>query len=142
MKFVAIYDIILAMSGAESERWLFFNQGLPDWLAMVPMDALKPTLIPVGESKTIPLGLIVSALESNIGTIIGSLSILPELVEHFVEFTENPAWRNLPTEPTSITRIAKDLWEIHVGDYSVSFSGDELHQRIKEVLNQKEEQTS
>lgn len=126
------------MSGTESEKHPLLDRGLPDWLAMVPMDASKPTLIPVGEGKTIPLGLIASALRSNIGTIIGSLSILPELVEHLVEFTENPSWRNLPTKPTSITRIAEDLWEIRIGDYSGLFCREELHQRIKEILNQKE----
>mgnify|MGYP001575861399 CR=1 FL=1 len=111
-----------------------YERRLPDWLVDVPMQADKPVLVPVGEGKSVSLRLIVNAIQAEVGTTIGSISIAPELRDLFTDWTENPAWRNLPTEPTSVERTGEQTWEVRVGDFSRTFSGDELAQHLQENL--------
>lgn len=118
------------------EEHPLLSQGLPDWLANVPMDAPKPTWIPVGEGKSASLGMLVKALQSEIGVTIGSFAIAPELAKLFAEQTENNAWMNLPSEPTSVERIDEDTLQVKVGDFRKSFNRDELLQRIRETLDE------
>ncbi len=115
-----------------------FLAGLPEWLASVPIDA-EQTWIPVGEGKEIPLKMIFRALEAEVGSIVGSMSISPELANYFIQFTENPSWRNLPKEPTSIERISEVTWKVKVGDYTRTLTRAELTQEVRKVFQGKEE---
>ncbi len=127
------------MSDFREREHPLLGQRLPDWLGSVPIDAIKPKLIPVSEGKTIPSGVLISALTAEVGTTIGSISIIPELAEAFAQFTENPAWKNLPTEPTSVKRVDEETWEVHVGDFRGIFGRQDLEQRLKEVLHRSPE---
>ncbi len=123
------------MSQAESSEHRLLRQGLPDWLADVPMDAQKPIWIPVGQDKSVPLTTLMSGLQIEVGSSVGRMAIAPELAKLFSEFTEKPGWENLPTEPTWVQRVEENEWEVRVGDYSGRFSREELVQRIKETLD-------
>ncbi len=124
----------------EADRVLFVGK-LPDWLADVPVDDVKPVLIPIGEGKTVSLSLLMDALSVEVGTTIGSMSIAPELQDLFAQFTEKPGWRNLPTESTHIERTTLDSWHVEVGDFSRIFTGSELREHVKQELNKCKEKT-
>jgi len=109
-------------------------QELPDWLVSIHMDVKKPKLVSVADGKAVSSGLLISALTARIGTTIGSFAISPEDARAVAQFTENPAWMNLPAEGTSITRLAQDSWEITVGDFKGSFDGETLGSKLREVL--------
>lgn len=114
---------------------------LPEWLAKVPLDARRPTLIPMGEKgKSVPLSLLTTSLTSPVGATHGSMAIDARLGQLFVQFTENPSWKNLPPEPTFVTRTESDLWEITVGDFSSTCTREELETRIKQTLFPPEEE--
>lgn len=106
------------------------------------MDAKKPVFIPVGEGKSVPLDLLLDALEEEVGTELGRISIAPELAEHFAQFTEDPSWKNLPTEVTSIKRTDEEAWEVRVGEFSGSFTREELQQQVKQALGGESENQS
>lgn len=123
------------MSEFERGEHPLLSQRLPDWLAAVPMDAIKPILIPVSRGRTVPSSILISALTANVGTMIGSLSISPKLAAAFAQFTENPAWKNLPTEPTWVRRVGEETWEIQIGDFNGTFGRQDLKQRLREALH-------
>ena len=100
------------------------EQGLPDWLDRVPMDAQEPRQIELeNEGGTISAEMMAGALELEIGASVMSMSIVPELRDMLVQFTENPAWRNLPTEPTGVRRRGEDDWEVSIGERKISLTG-------------------
>lgn len=107
---------------------------LPDWLAAIPMDAEKPTWVPFGENKRVPLDLITKAMTGKVGTTHGMMAIAPELAQMFAQHTEQAGWMNLPSEPTSVQRATEDTWEVHVGDYRETLGREALEQRVIEAL--------
>jgi hypothetical protein len=130
------------MPDREREQHPLIRHGFPDWLAGVPMNPAKPVWVPFPENKRVPSNLLISALDAKVGTTIGSISILPELVQALSEFTENPAWANLPTEPTSVRRAEENNWEVRVGDYRGAFNRQEIEQRLIDTLRRPSEQDS
>lgn len=126
----------LAMS--EERVHPLIEHGLPDWLSNVPMDAPKPTWVPVGEGKVVSLRTLVDALQAEVGVICGSFSITPELQKLFTQFTENSAWGHLPTEPTSVSRTHEDTWVVKVGDFEAPFNGQQIRDLIQTTLNASE----
>lgn len=123
------------MSGYHEGRQLLARRGLPDWLTSVPMDMIKPILVPVSDSKTVPSSILIAALTIEVGTTIGSVSIPPKLAGVLAEFTENPASQNLPTETTSIGRIDAETWKVQVGDFTGIFDRDALEHKLREALH-------
>ena len=121
------------------EQHPIVKHGLPDWLLDVPMQADKPVLVPLGDGKSVSLKLLIESLQVEVGTTVGSMAIAPELRELFAEWTENPAWKNLPTEPASVERIVEQAWQVRVGDFSRTFSRDELAQHLQGSLQQPSE---
>lgn len=128
------------MSESTPGKHPLIGQKLPDWLASVPMDAPEPKLVQVAEGKTVPSNMLITALTIEIGGTVGSFSISPELAKLFAEFTEKPAWTHLPSEPTSVTRIAEEIWEVRVGDFTGSFNRQDLEQQLTKALRRSPEE--
>ena len=63
-----------------------------------------------------------------------SLTIDPDLGQLLAQFTEAPGWKNLPSEPTSVTRVEENLWEVRVGEYKERFNQEQLEGRVIETL--------
>jgi hypothetical protein len=102
------------------------EHGLPDWLDRVPMNAEASRQIQLDEETAISAEMMKSALELEIGAAVMSMSIVPELRDLLAQFTENPAWKHLPTESTSVHRHGEDDWEVAVGERKVRLSGSML----------------
>lgn len=95
---------------------------LPEWLANVPMGQHEQTLVPIGESgKYIAVNLLAEALDIEVRGTIGTFSMSPELAQLAAELTENPNWKNLASEPTTVTRKAPDEWEVNIGELTATF---------------------
>ncbi len=122
------------MSANENEHPLIRAGKLPDWLNDISIDSQRPVLIPVGEGKNISLSLLMQALDAKVGSTVISLAINPEIAKLFTEFTENPGWSYLPTEPTGVTRVDETTWKVEIGDYSRTLDKEELRQLIVEAL--------
>lgn len=116
---------------------------LPEWLSDIVVTPASPTVVLFGkEKKRVPLELIMDSFNARVGQTRGFFSMLPELVEYFVEQTKNPEWRNMPTEPTSMERVEEELWEVSVGEYKERFTREQLEQRVIETLLPPEEETT
>jgi hypothetical protein len=125
--------------GDQTGKNPFPGQRLPDWLASVPMRVARPILVPVSDGKTVPWGLLISALTVKVGATVGSLSIAPELARELAQLSENADWMNLPAEPTRITRVDEGNWEIAVGDFTGRFDRATLGDKLREALHQPSE---
>ncbi len=98
------------------------------------MEATEPTLVVLTDGKAISTELLSSALQADIGTALGSICIASELAQAVAEFTENPAWKNLPSEPTWAKRIGDDEWEITVGDHREVLRRADIEARLIDAL--------
>jgi hypothetical protein len=95
---------------------------IPDWLTGVPADFPESTPVAVGDTQTIPADMLEQALGAHMGESVVSSSMAADLAQGAAEKTGNPAWKNLPAQPSSVERIAEDAWKVRVGDYQVTFS--------------------
>lgn len=127
------------MENGASGKHPLFDAGLPDWLADVPIYAPKPTNVTFAEGKVVPSNILISALTGEVGAAHGSLAIAPELAQLFSQFTEKPAWMNLPAEPTWVTRVSEDAFEVSVGDFKGTFNRAEIEKRLTETLRRDSE---
>lgn len=110
--------------------------GLPDWLVDVPLEVAEPTPVRLSdESRTVSAGLLMQALQIEVGTSLGSFSISPELAKHFAEFTENSSWLYLPSEPTQITRNTENLWTVTVGDGTETMHRDTVVAKLVTAIH-------
>lgn len=99
---------------------LYSPNNVPDWLNAVPMELPPQLQVPIGEDEvTISAEHLLSALDIGVNYSVLSFSAPPELAQLMAEATENPHWKNLPAEPTSVTRTAEDAWDISVGEAKV-----------------------
>lgn len=113
---------------------------LPEWLAQLPMDVPKRTLVPMGESGVhIPAEVLRGALDIEVGSGIGALAIAPELAQRVAEFTENPHWKNLALEPTMVTRKSDDTWEATVGETTITFGRESIIAALERAREDKQE---
>ncbi len=114
----------------KAERHPLLDSGLPEWLAAVPIEVSKATPVEVGGGKTIAASLLIDALQKEVGVTLGSMSIAPELAARIAEMTENPDWRNLPSEPTWIERQDVDRWEVRVGEVRVTLDRSAIEEKL------------
>ncbi|HEY4964451.1 MAG TPA: hypothetical protein VIH90_07210 [Candidatus Saccharimonadales bacterium] len=117
------------------ERHPLVSAGLPEWLVDVPMEVAEPTLVPIGdEGKSISAGSLMSALQVDVGTTLGTMSMAPELAQAISEFTENPAWQHFAPEPTRIERTGEDEWTIKIGDHREVLGRADIESKLIEAL--------
>lgn len=114
---------------------MYSPDDVPEWLSVVPMDLPPQLQVPIGEGdKTISASHLLGALNIEVDTSIGSFSIAPELAQLIAESTENSAWRNLPTEPTVVTRTAEDSWGVRVGEVTVELGKEGIVDAIAKAV--------
>lgn len=105
---------------------------LPSWIDKVPMSATKKLQVEVGPNVFFPLELLSAGLDLPVRSSTGSFSVVPELQHELQQYTENPAWGNLPTQTTWIERVDETTWLLQLGDDYYAISGEEIAHIIAE----------
>jgi|GEM_PF-7008156 len=116
------------------EQHPLISAGLPEWLVDVPMDVAEPTLVPIADGKAISAERLMSALNSDVGTTLGTMSMAPELAQAISEFTENPGWKHLAPEPTWIERTDDDSWQVTIGQHTETLSRADIEAKLIDSL--------
>lgn len=102
------------------------EQGLPDWLADVPVSPQENPHVIIEEGISVPRHLLEDCLELEVGVRAGVMSCDPEFAHLLAQFTEESAWKQLASEPTSIIRNDENSWTISIGENTRNVNADML----------------